>query len=288
MKIDQETQQEDFLVRVVPEVEGLRDASILSLAAVPGEGLGRYVDCSRGRAILTINEQRPRGSGSFLFSPVGNCSIERELETIGDIEQVKEWLLKIRQMGSPCCTCDNYVYMYNKLSKEYNLAKKVAAKIKATRDIYYGLKDKLIDEKALRERGLNLYLELQSRPGFFLSVMLQLKNDSAFTTSTPLTISLNFSGGGTFVEAVRGSGLLTSNLDGQAGKHTQTQPGGAYPNLSVYTGALLPGTRWIRYTFQLLYKSTGTVSCTASTSVAGTTVTARDNAALQKPLNLEA
>jgi len=286
MEIGEGSGQTEYIIDVTDNTVDIRPAAVINMGAIPGAGLGRKVDCSQGRAILTLNGQGPSKNGHILFGAGGNCSIERQVDTTASPEALRQYLLQLRQMGSPCCTCDNYVVLYNQLSREYVLAKKVAAKLKTIRDIYDGLREIVAQEKEERERGVRLQLELQSRPGFLLAVMLQLTNDSELTTPAPITINLNFTGSAGGVEVVRGSGMLSSSLNDQAGKHRHTQPAGSYPSLRVYTGALLPGTRWVRYTFQLRYKSKGTVSCQASATVNGVLKKAGDNASLFKPIDL--
>ena len=144
----------------------------LTLDATPGGGLGQYPGCSENLFLQTINQVEPDSQGNLRIEYAGSqianpdnqsCyRIERPLETVLTADTDTEFqqvtvepsTLKIYNNCSPCCTCDDFVRVYEAIRRLYNRYKQLGIRAEAARDQYALNKDRWLANRTCREKTL--------------------------------------------------------------------------------------------------------------------------------------
>ena len=119
----------------------------ITLAAIPGEGLGRYPGCDESVDILTINMVTPDSSGNINLKFDGpglsesHCyRLERPVAAIAAVDNGFDELslepntIKLINNCEPCCSCDDFVRVYQAIRRLYNKYKRLGARAEAVRD----------------------------------------------------------------------------------------------------------------------------------------------------------
>lgn len=226
---------------VPPLIEGTsaRKRTQIQIDAEPGGGLGTYPDCEfEAPSIFTINGIGPDGQGNFLLNPVdcyrGQIPITNPLS--GPPWRFLPNAFKLFNDCSPCCECEDYIYVYDELLRRvYELAKTVSDRFYKVRDDYRALYDKIEAQKACREKP-RIDLKLVGRHGWCVAVQLIVFNNKGCQCDQ---ISVDINMVGPNATTVPDS----QRIDTDDIEHKPFALGGGWPN---YTVTFTDGVRGAR------------------------------------------
>ena len=178
----------------------VRPETTLLLSMPPGGGTGKYLRCEPQGLLRTINGLGPDARGNFHFSPKDCYWLERPLATdpVEGGDQVDKTAtvypnrLQLHNACEECCSCADYVEVYENLQRLWAMAKAASASIYDSLESYKGLRD----EYLLRTKGGRLIVKagLVSSPGFSLNVAALIVNgsDEPVVISDEVIVKLNF------------------------------------------------------------------------------------------------
>lgn len=125
----------------LPEAASPRHKTRISIAAIPGAGEGKYVDCAASQEILTINGIAPDSRDNFQL--VGkDCTWAEVLgSNNGSGFVLTEGAgggryLTLHQNCQACCQCEDYWGLYELLTSLWTQITDVASALSANKDTY--------------------------------------------------------------------------------------------------------------------------------------------------------
>lgn len=126
------------------ETAPTRPETVLRLDAIPGGGTGRYLRCAPVDLLRTLNGLGPTEQGDFLLDPRDCYRLEKPLESgpvVGGDEVDETGVLYPHRMAlgnscKECCSCEDYILVYENLQRLWLLAQGVSRRIYAVLDQY--------------------------------------------------------------------------------------------------------------------------------------------------------
>jgi hypothetical protein len=158
--------------------DGTRHVSTVTIAAVPGTGLGRKPGCTTTPPVVRrINQVSPTDAGIFLIELDPCLRGQRPLAIVNGADEDRAAVYRAagltdEQAGSallydsdcqPCCTCDDFVRTYRGLQVLYDQWRLVADTATAVRDLYADNRQRWLDQAALRA-GAASAIVVQAEP----------------------------------------------------------------------------------------------------------------------------
>jgi hypothetical protein len=140
---------------VTENPDSARAVTQVTIDMEAGGGLGRYPSCDFDNPpILTINGVAADQQGNFKLVPNecyrGGLVIENPLS--GPPWRAAPNTLRLENHCSPCCSCSDYIYVYDVLLRQvYDMAKVVSDRFYKVRDDYAKLYAQMKAQKAARE-----------------------------------------------------------------------------------------------------------------------------------------
>lgn len=160
----------------------VRAETTLLLRMVPDAGMGKYLRCTPQDELKTINGLGPDEWGNFHLAPIDCYWLERPLASVptmtgGQVDQtalVEPHKLQLHNACYECCSCADYVAVYENLSLLWSMAQGVSKRIYSMLDKYKSLRLEFLN----RTKGGALIIKagLVSSPGFSLSVAILIIN----------------------------------------------------------------------------------------------------------------
>lgn len=233
---------------IVAEASARRSTEV-QISAVAGEGLGTYPDCDFDTPpIFTINGIGPDDQGNFKLDPRdcyrGEIPITNPLT--GPPWRFMKNAWKLFNDCSPCCECEDYIYVYNDLLRRvYDRAKVVSDRFYRVRDDYKALYDRIVEQRACREEP-QVDLRLTGRHGWCVAVQVVVYNNGPCETDS-ITIDLAMSGptGSTVPDAQR--------IDTDYVEHKPFTLVGSWPNYSITFTDGVRGARSLTAKFEIYF-----------------------------------
>lgn len=221
----------------------------VQIEATAGEGLGTYPNCSfETPPIFTINGVGPDEQGNFLLNPKdcyrGQIPITNELT--GPPWRFLKNAFKLRNDCSPCCECEDYIYVYDELLRRvFNAAKVVSDRFYRVRDQYRALYEQIQAQKACREQP-RVDMKLIGRQGWCVAVQLIVYNNGGCDCDeVTLTIDMTGPGGYTVPDAQR---IDTDDIE-----HKPFTLQGTWPTYQISFTDGVRGARSLIATFEIYF-----------------------------------
>lgn len=210
-----------------------------------GEGLGQYPTCSETTTpIMTINGVAPDAYGNYLVRskecyrseiPVSNPT--------GDPFVIVPNTLKLYNDCSPCCSCDDYVQVYDSVLRNlYTNAKKVSDQAYYVRDQLQSIVDRWKTEKECREEP-TLEVRVTPIPGWLVGVQMIVRNNGK---DCSMDLKLAGTIKSCYAEVVPNS----ARIDGDT-VHAVTNFEGGWPSFSAEYSDGIRGARTVTLSFWL-------------------------------------
>ena len=118
-----------------------RNKKILNISAVAGAGAGQYLNCEEPDAFIkTINTIPPSDNGNFILNAT-ECYWPEVLGSNLGLEFLLSQTptVKLRNVCSPCCTCDQYYDSYEAMRYLWDRLKIAAQKLQEAKELYEGM-----------------------------------------------------------------------------------------------------------------------------------------------------
>lgn len=134
-----------------PAINGLRNVQQVTLAAVPGSGLGRFNNCeAQDLFVKKINQVSPTTQGDFLLAAT-DCYWVRQPATVvtGPPREVFPAAATLR-VGSdcdPCCDCEDFIRVYKGVRRVRDQFAAIGADAEETRDTYHSNRERWLAAK---------------------------------------------------------------------------------------------------------------------------------------------
>jgi hypothetical protein len=133
---------------VMPVGTFSRTVKKIRVSAIPGAGTGRAPGCTDEAAlsVKTISGQKPDNAGNLIIQTTGTYRLSHSLRQIseeprtfefyrdGKTEDEAKATLVLKDDGQICCGCNDYVFVYRGVSRQWNRWKDLAAHSGAIRD----------------------------------------------------------------------------------------------------------------------------------------------------------
>lgn len=217
----------------------VRKKTRVRISVDPGSGLGTYPDCTFDPPpVYTINGIGPDSQGNFIMNPQdcyrGQPPVTNPL--VGPPWTFKKNTYKFFNNCSPCCDCEDYIYVYDYLLRRtYQKAKQVSDRFYTVRDQYKTLYQQILEQKACREKP-RVDLKLVGRHGWCVVVQLVVYNNSGCQAdSVVLNVTMSGPSGAAVPDAQR---IDTDDIE-----HKPFALLGSWPN---YTVGFTDGVRGAR------------------------------------------
>jgi hypothetical protein len=270
---------------IVPEVSA-RKSTRVGLSGNAGDGLGTYPDCDYEEPpVYTINGQGPDSQGNFVLNMVdcyrGQLPVTNPL--LGPPWTYQENAYQIFNECSPCCECEDYVYVYDELLRRvFDQAQVVSDRFYAVRDSYKEKYDEMVAAAACRETP-KLEVKLVGRQGWCVVVQVIVHNNKG-CESDAISIDVTMDGpaGHTVPDSQR---LDTDDID-----HKPFTLQGSWPSYTIDFTDGVRGARSMVAKFEV-YFAVGShvpgasVTATASGTVDGESVSATGSTRLAEVFN---
>lgn len=180
--------------RALPAKPGQIAYKQLIVDAAPGDGLGTYPGCiAPERDILTINDVSPNQYGDFLLAATDCYWIRQPSVLVANNPRsalLTPAALEIGNDCGPCCTCDDFLTVYNQLAQVAGRYQSIG---KAAQQVRSNLQSLVATFKQVAQCVQNNPLQLQmlSATCGLIQVNAQFANTSDVSVG-PVTLSLAF------------------------------------------------------------------------------------------------
>jgi len=175
---------EGYNMEIIHTGEVLRDNRVIqqvSMAAIPGAGLGIYPGCPPEPLVIRrINEIRPTDPGDFYMAATDCYYVRRPTTLLSTDPRITEPEAAMLQLGNdciPCCPCEDYVAVAEYMNRVRDRYWLTGRKAEDTRDLYHENRERWLERSCCFEaRKLRLSLQPQLCP--HLDVVAQFCNDT--------------------------------------------------------------------------------------------------------------
>jgi hypothetical protein len=262
--------------------ESARGRTRLQIAAIPGAGAGASPECTQIDSILTINGVGGDANGNLTLHTEDCYRLEYPIDTEVSPGVWRETpnQLTIYNQCEPCCQCEDYVYLYDILLRtSYDEAKLTSDYLYAVLDQYKDLRDRIIAEKAAREK---LLVEVRpvAKQGWTTSAQVVVYNNTP-DNITDVELEVHFSAGATGI-LVPGTAVLHNDQ-----QQRQDAPiSGTFPTYLVDTALDINFTKLLVLTFEIYFPET--ISGVENPRAAGMSITVTANGQAGSSTLLEA
>jgi hypothetical protein len=125
----------NIVISEAPYAEPLRNTTMLTFSAIPGNGLGRAPGClAPSSAIRAINGVKPDAQGNFALA-AGQCYFVRQPVNVVGAQGVPiAATLDLGNDCGPCCECDDFVNVQQAILNIETQVRGTGALAEATRD----------------------------------------------------------------------------------------------------------------------------------------------------------
>lgn len=225
----------------------VRDPVELFLDAVPGAGKGKYLRCLPRDTITTVNGVGPDELGELTLDPIECYWLEKPLASgpvpiiggqVDEVGTVEPHELKLHNACVECCSCENYVRVYQNLVDLWDRAKTATDRVYDARDAYLLLRAALVAKGA---GEYSIQVLPRSRSGFVVDVSVMFVNGSdtliPASQDVKMTFDLSPAPSEFTGEYVAGSGMYTTKDE----RNRPIDLDGDWPLFEIdFTGMALP------------------------------------------------
>jgi len=170
----------------------------VALNAVPGAGLGRYLICDGMKYLLTLNGAGPDDTGHLKLAPEecywldipvasGPTPVAVPEHNIVSVATLEANQVRLRNACGACCSCEDYVKIYDHLRWIWDNAKAVAGRIDTLRLLYDSLVQRLQD---IQPDGGDSIVVITQVAGSLL-VQVSIWNDTGVETTEDIVATLD-------------------------------------------------------------------------------------------------
>jgi len=157
-------------VERLPVVEGRKRVTRITLNAIPGEGEGRFPECSGdNRYLRSLMGQRPDGRGHLVLSGDECYRVTVPYEVVDGVAQVTPHTLKIVNDCTPCADCNDHIRVYRAVSNIHDQQAATYVQLDETRAAHQENIARWNAQKACREQR-NQRLVVVSQEGGVVAV----------------------------------------------------------------------------------------------------------------------
>jgi len=172
-----------------------RKLTRVAINAVPGAGLGRYLLCPGNEYLFTLNGVGPNDNGDLRLGPEecywldipvasGPTPVPDPKHNISSLATLESNQVRLRNACGPCCSCEDYVKIYDNLRKIWTGALAVASRVDAIRNQYCSLVEQLAEKQPQDD------ILFIAQSGSSLIVQVSVWNNENTEVTDPITITI--------------------------------------------------------------------------------------------------